>query len=191
MTAGLLSGPRSEESLWDRSDELIEARPYHPGDDTRRINWNAYAHSEILFVRIGEETPPPTINGEILVDARGVDSCADEDQLISTALGIAEELSRRGWTVILSAQVDDGGPRNLGTIEEGRRALAAVDPVLGFLADGGGSRPHVPTPTGGPALVVATDRSPVAPSGTAHAILMWDRRHQEGGVHARTISLLA
>jgi uncharacterized protein (DUF58 family) len=191
LLAGFVSGPRSDESLWDRSDELIETRPYHPGDDTRRINWNAYAHSETLFVRIGEEIPPPTMNAEVMVDARGVDSFADEDQLISAALGVAEELARRGCAVIVSAQVDTGGPRTLGTIEEGRRALAAVDPIFGFLPDIGGPKPRAVNHAGGHALVVGTDRSPAAPAGMAPAILLWDRTRREGGGHVRTLSLLA
>jgi hypothetical protein len=46
-----------------RSDELLETRKYYPGDDARRINWKIYAASGELFLRIGEEIPPPT--GEI------------------------------------------------------------------------------------------------------------------------------
>lgn len=48
-----------------RSDEFLEVRKYYPGDDARRINWKMFAASGQLFVRIGEEIPPPT--GEITV----------------------------------------------------------------------------------------------------------------------------
>ncbi len=42
-----------------RSEELLEARKYYPGDDVRRLNWKVYAHTDELFLRIGEEVPPP------------------------------------------------------------------------------------------------------------------------------------
>jgi uncharacterized protein (DUF58 family) len=42
-----------------RSEELLEARKYYPGDDVRRINWKVFAHVNELFLRIGEEVPPP------------------------------------------------------------------------------------------------------------------------------------
>ena len=42
-----------------RSEELLEARKYYPGDDVRRLNWKVFAHLDELFLRIGEEVPPP------------------------------------------------------------------------------------------------------------------------------------
>ncbi len=39
-----------------RSDELLEVRKYFPGDDLRKLNWNVFAHTGELFVRIGEDT---------------------------------------------------------------------------------------------------------------------------------------
>jgi uncharacterized protein (DUF58 family) len=42
-----------------RSEELLEARKYYPGDDVRRLNWKVFAHTDELFLRIGEEVPPP------------------------------------------------------------------------------------------------------------------------------------
>jgi uncharacterized protein (DUF58 family) len=42
-----------------RSEELLEARKYYPGDDVRRLNWKVFAHMNELFLRIGEEVPPP------------------------------------------------------------------------------------------------------------------------------------
>ncbi|MBN2439740.1 MAG: DUF58 domain-containing protein [Spirochaetales bacterium] len=41
------------------NDELLEVKKYYPGDDIRRMNWKIYAHSKELFIRKGEETPPP------------------------------------------------------------------------------------------------------------------------------------
>ena len=41
------------------SDELLEVRKYYPGDDLRRIHWKLFAHVQELFLRMGEENPPP------------------------------------------------------------------------------------------------------------------------------------
>lgn len=51
-----------------RSDNLIDHRPYIPGDDPRRINWKLYGHGSELFVREGEREPPPHSNVLILLD---------------------------------------------------------------------------------------------------------------------------
>ena len=42
-----------------RSEELLEVRKYYPGDDMRRLNWKVFAHLNELFLRVGEEVPPP------------------------------------------------------------------------------------------------------------------------------------
>lgn len=42
-----------------RTEELYESRPYIPGDDTRKINWKLYAHTEELAVLQGDFAPPP------------------------------------------------------------------------------------------------------------------------------------
>lgn len=42
-----------------RNDELYDTRPYIPGDDTRKINWKLYAHTEELTVKQGDFIPPP------------------------------------------------------------------------------------------------------------------------------------
>jgi len=52
-----------------RTEELLEARKYYPGDDPRRINWKVYAHMGELFLRIGEETPPPESRVLFVLDA--------------------------------------------------------------------------------------------------------------------------
>lgn len=41
------------------NDELLEVKKYYPGDDVRKLNWKIFAHTGELFVRKGEETPPP------------------------------------------------------------------------------------------------------------------------------------
>ena len=51
-----------------RSEELLEARKYYPGDDMRRLNWKVYAHLNELFLRIGEEVPPPESRILVVLD---------------------------------------------------------------------------------------------------------------------------
>lgn len=187
---GFAAGTPGGGSSWNRSNDLIEARPYHPGDDTRRINWKAYAHSESLFVRIGEELPPPSFSADIVVDSRGLETASELDQLISVALGVAEELDRCEYSVTLAVHVDEAGPRTLGGIDAGRRALAAVDPVYGILSEADPWRPGTPRAGRGHTLVVATGRSPAAPPGPGDAVLLWDHAQPEGGRHAWTVSFL-
>lgn len=55
-TTGILRGS----STFLRSDNLYEIRPYHTGDDPRKINWKVYAHTGDLSVREGELLPPPS-----------------------------------------------------------------------------------------------------------------------------------
>jgi uncharacterized protein (DUF58 family) len=55
---------------YQRTDDLIDHRPYVPGDDPRRINWKLYSHDGELFVREGEREPPPHSHLLILVDTQ-------------------------------------------------------------------------------------------------------------------------
>jgi len=52
----------------ERTDYLIDHRPYVPGDDPRRINWKLYSHGGELIVRQGEREPPPSSSMTILID---------------------------------------------------------------------------------------------------------------------------
>jgi hypothetical protein len=52
----------------ERTDDLIDHRPYVPGDDPRRINWKLYGHAGELIIRQGEREPPPQSNLTILID---------------------------------------------------------------------------------------------------------------------------
>ena len=59
---------RQPDFSFQRTDNLIDHRPYVPGDDPRRINWKLYGHGGELFVREGEREPPPHSNIIILID---------------------------------------------------------------------------------------------------------------------------
>jgi uncharacterized protein (DUF58 family) len=52
-----------------RSETLLETRKYYPGDDPRRLNWKVLAHTDELFLRIGEEVPSPEARLLFVIDA--------------------------------------------------------------------------------------------------------------------------
>ena len=56
------------------SDELLEVRKYYPGDDMRRLNWKVLAHTGELFLRKGEETPPPDSRLVFIFDPSATDA---------------------------------------------------------------------------------------------------------------------
>jgi hypothetical protein len=93
-----------------RSEDLVDHRPYIPGDDPRRINWKLYSHgpSASLFVREGETEPPPRSRLLILVDTEADPALYDPgrgregvDLLCAQALAIALDLSGRGMDVMV------------------------------------------------------------------------------------------
>jgi uncharacterized protein (DUF58 family) len=104
---------QSEEAAPDsrrrrRSEELLEARKYYPGDDVRRLNWKVFAHTDELFLRIGEEVPPPESRILFVLDStanpfvpRAVQ--ADYlDSLVQSCASVMIHLVRRGLEVAFS-----------------------------------------------------------------------------------------
>jgi len=61
---------RQDSPVLERTDYLIDHRPYVPGDDPRRINWKLYGHGGELIVRQGEREPPPSSGLTILIDTQ-------------------------------------------------------------------------------------------------------------------------
>jgi len=61
---------RQDSATLERTDYLIDHRPYVPGDDPRRINWKLYGHGGELIVRQGEREPPPSSALTILIDTQ-------------------------------------------------------------------------------------------------------------------------
>ena len=86
----------------ERSDTLLETRPYVFGDNPQRISWNAYAHTGELHIRIGEEREHPhrnvTVVGDLRPPAPGASlECLDE--LLRTVLGTGRALEEKGYCV--------------------------------------------------------------------------------------------
>jgi uncharacterized protein (DUF58 family) len=103
-----------------RTDNLIDHRPYIPGDDPRRINWKLYSHGGDLFVREGEPEPPPHSKLTILVDTQtdgglyGPDAGRrGVDLLCENALAAALEYTGRGMEVSVGYTGGElrGGPQ--------------------------------------------------------------------------------
>lgn len=112
-----------------RSEELLETRKYVPGDDPRRINWKLYAHMRELFLRVGEETPPPDSRILLLLDTtenRGVPAAAADPYLdgLVEACGNAALAAIRGGAAVLLART--GFPELLPLGEEGGGDLRAA-----------------------------------------------------------------
>ena len=115
-----------------RSEELLEARKYYPGDDVRRLNWKVFAHMDELFLRIGEEVPPPesrilfvldTTSNPLVPRAVASDYL---DALVQSCASIMAHLVGRGLEVSLSRP----GERDCRSYGEGSRAA-----LLAALAD--------------------------------------------------------
>lgn len=135
----------------ERNEDLIEARPYHPGDDATRLHWSLYAHTGELFVRLGEEVPPPRRSVVVAVDAQAAGDDLSEsgaralDRVIEYALGLAVTLRDRGFTVAVALSTKTA-TQNLGVPATAAHTLAALDvdgrllePPSGVPADGRGT----------------------------------------------------
>jgi hypothetical protein len=106
-----------------RTDDLIDHRPYVPGDDHRRINWKLYGHAGDLFVREGESEPPPHSRLIILIDTQTDDGLYSAeagrrgvDLLCENALALALDYEGRGMDTVIGFSgggVFSGGPAEL------------------------------------------------------------------------------
>jgi uncharacterized protein (DUF58 family) len=91
-----------------RNDELLEVKKYYPGDDVRKLNWKIFAHTGELFVRKGEETPPPDSRFIFILDPGETPYLAPRfsndfmDSLVETAGSIMTLVLENGHPLFLS-----------------------------------------------------------------------------------------
>ena len=91
-----------------RSQELLEVRKYFPGDDIRKVHWKVFAHTSELFLRIGEETPPPESRFLVILDSASTEAVparieADYlDALVENCAAAVLEVLGRGYQVFLA-----------------------------------------------------------------------------------------
>ena len=96
-----------------RNNELLDARKYYPGDDVRRVNWNMYAHLGELYIRIGEEVPPPS--SRVIV---ALDTAYPADFSTGSLCSLLEKMVMYAWRN--RACPSGGGMRGLAFIFRGR-----------------------------------------------------------------------
>ncbi|MDR2808782.1 MAG: DUF58 domain-containing protein [Spirochaetaceae bacterium] len=121
-----------------RSDQLIENRPYIPGDDPRRINWKLYSHAGDLFVREQEREDPPHSRLVLLLDTytdeklfiNAAQSQRAVDMLCEKALALIFDLSKRGMDIALGwsgAEIVEGNVAELTEALAYPAALSLAD----------------------------------------------------------------
>jgi hypothetical protein len=92
-----------------RSEELLEVRKYFPGDDIRKVHWKVFAHTSELFLRIGEETPPPKSRMLVILDPACSTAIPEGiradylDGLVERCAAVVLDLLSRGFQVFFSA----------------------------------------------------------------------------------------
>ena len=88
-----------------RSEELLEVRKYFPGYDIRKVHWKVYAHTSELFLRIGEEIPPPESRFLVILDSAPTPAVPDRieadylDTLVEACAATVLEVLARGYPV--------------------------------------------------------------------------------------------
>jgi uncharacterized protein (DUF58 family) len=181
-----------------RSEELLEARKYYPGDDVRRLNWKVFAHMDELFLRIGEEVPPPESRILFILDTTSnpcVPPAVDSDyldRLVESCAAIMVHLAGRGLEVAFSRP----GVRDCRSFGEGSRTA-----LLAALADAWWTTeawtPELPakalqavvfTSPGSPGL--PRIMSTIQARGWHASIFLQDLELQEAGAPPRLLDLL-
>jgi len=120
---------RKDSLTFERTDYLIDHRPYVPGDDPRRINWKLYGHGGELIIRQGEREPPPSSKITILIDTQYdslySSSNAPEavDLLCENALAI---INNAGKGINIQVGFTGQSEKNSGAASSGAASSGAV-----------------------------------------------------------------
>jgi hypothetical protein len=188
----LRSGGTEErnEPHYRKSNELINHRPYVPGDDPRRINWKLYSHvaSGELFVREGESEPPPCSRLLILIDTEADSSLYSHDEgrravdlLCENALAAALGFSSRGMDVLIGYTGGGviGGGEESAPFDSAQLAVALAWPAAISWPASSGELPQAPGETG--VLVLALPRKVAGETSASQSALskFLNKRQQE------------
>jgi uncharacterized protein (DUF58 family) len=188
----LRSGGTEErkEPHYRKNNELINHRPYVPGDDPRRINWKLYSHvaSGELFVREGESEPPPCSRLLILIDTEADSSLYSHDEgrkavdlLCENALASALGFSSRGMDVLIGYTGGGiaGGGEESAPLDSSQLAAALARPAAISWPASSGELPQAPGETG--VLVLALPRKVSGDTSASQSALnkFLDKRQQE------------
>src|SRR6478735_5407945 len=82
LKAGRLKGERRSPKR-GQSVEFADYRTYAHGDDLRRVDWNAYARMERLFIKLYQEEEDLTVH--VLLDASRSMDWGDPQDIVLTA----------------------------------------------------------------------------------------------------------
>jgi hypothetical protein len=188
----LKSGGTEErnEPHYRKNNELINHRPYVPGDDPRRINWKLYSHvaSGELFVREGESEPPPCSRLLILIDTEADSSLYSQnegrqavDLLCESALAAALGFSSRGMDVLIGYTGGGitGGGEESTPLDSSQLAAALAWPAAISWPASSGELPQAPGETG--VLVLALPRKAAGETSASQSALnkFLNNRQQE------------
>jgi len=136
--AGQLQGERRS-SKRGQSVEFADFRPYAPGDDFRRIDWNAYARLERFFIKLFVEEEDLTVH--LLVDTSRSMDWGQPNKLwyavrAAAALGYVTLAGLDRVTVTAFGRGEDNGSRYFPP-RRGKQQASALFSFLQALAAGG------------------------------------------------------
>ena len=121
-----------------QSVEFADYRPYSPGDDFRRIDWNAYARMERFFIKLFVEEEDQTVH--LLVDASPSMNWGDPNKLAfalraAAALGYIAlaGLDRVTVTVFGLAGKRENGDAGSTAVFPPQRGKQSAVPLFTFL----------------------------------------------------------
>jgi hypothetical protein len=115
----------------ERTDYLIDHRPYIPGDDPRRINWKLYGHGGELIVRQGEREPPPSSSLTILIDTQYDSLHSANNGAVNSAAEAVDLLCENALAIINNAGKDINIQIGFtGQVEKSGNSLTSAE--LGF-----------------------------------------------------------
>ncbi|MDR0442796.1 MAG: DUF58 domain-containing protein [Treponema sp.] len=155
---------------FERSDNLIDHRPYVPGDDPRRINWKLYGHGGELILREGEREPPPHSNMIIFIDTQ-----YDELYTAKSARYAVDLLCENALAAACAGKEKDVQTGFTGQSEKTAASLTSAE--LGFFL----ARPWACPWTNRPAIPLTTPADlPAAGEGFGIAIFALPRIYARG-----------
>src|SRR6478609_5830803 len=124
LKAGVMKGERRSTKR-GQSVEFADYRNYTPGDDLRRLDWNAYARMERLFIKLFQEEEDITVH--VLLDASKSMDWGDPASItVSAPVASVSEGAPAVGGVIAQA----GAGRDQNKLVYARRTAAA----LGYVA---------------------------------------------------------
>lgn len=100
---GSRRSPTSGSSL-----EVVDHRAYSPGDDYRNIDWNVYARTDALFVKVRESEEALVVH--LLLDSSGSMECGRPSKF-ETARAVVAAL---GWRVLTGRDVLSAASLDIG-----------------------------------------------------------------------------